>query len=72
MRLKIISCNVMRREIRFCAARSAHRIDIEFVDQGLHEFPEKLNRILADRLTRVEPESCDSISPSSACLAVIP
>ena len=61
MKLKIISCNVMRREMRYCAARSPHRIDIEFVDQGLHESPEKLNRTLADRLASVEPESCDYV-----------
>ncbi len=54
IRLKIISCNVMNHELRYCASRSPHRIDIEFLHQGLHEFPVRLRRELVKALGRVE------------------
>jgi hypothetical protein len=60
-RLKIVSCRVMSREIRLCAARSTNRIDIEFVHQGLHEFPGKLAATLSDRLAAVESEDYDAV-----------
>ena len=61
IRLKIISCNVMQRELCHCVSRSPNRIDIEFLHQGLHEFPERLNRTVQDALDRVEAGSCDYI-----------
>ena len=33
----------MNHELRYCAARSPNDIDIEFLYQGLHEFPGRLN-----------------------------
>jgi len=51
----------MSHELRYCASRSIHRIDIEFIYQGLHEFPEKLNSNLRDALHRVDELKHDAI-----------
>jgi len=61
MRLKIISCAVMRRELRFAASRSPNSIDIEFVDQGLHEFPNKLQGILIKAISGIRSKDYDFI-----------
>ncbi len=37
MRLKLISCEVLYREMCACVARSPHQIDIEFLPKGLHD-----------------------------------
>lgn len=59
MRLKVISCNVMSRELRFCASRSPHAIDISFLHQGLHEFPKRLNDSITEALSEVYPGQYD-------------
>jgi hypothetical protein len=50
----VISCKVMSREIRYCASRSPHLIDIRLVDQGLHEFPGRLNKAVAKEVASVK------------------
>jgi hypothetical protein len=37
MRLKLISCEVLYREICFAVSRSPHQIDLEFLPKGLHD-----------------------------------
>jgi len=37
MRLKLISCEVLFREMCLVAARSPHQVDIEFLPKGLHD-----------------------------------
>ncbi|GHT25713.1 hypothetical protein FACS18942_01440 [Planctomycetales bacterium] len=37
MNLKLIACELLLREFCFAAARSPHRIDIEFLPKGLHD-----------------------------------
>jgi hypothetical protein len=61
MKLKIISCRVMAHELRYCAAVSPNDIDIEFLYQGLHEFPGRLNTTVLDAIDAVEEGSCDYI-----------
>jgi hypothetical protein len=61
IKLKIISCNVMSHELRYCAALSPNRIDIQFLHEGLHEFPSRLNATVMDALKAVEASSCDYI-----------
>ena len=42
MRIKVIACEVMFREICLCAAQSPHTVDLEFLKRGLHDNPEML------------------------------
>lgn len=51
----------MNHELRYCASRSVHRIDIRFLYQGLHEFPNKLSSSVRDALDTVGEGSCDFI-----------
>lgn len=60
LRLLVISCRVMSRELRSCASRSIHHIDIRFLHQGLHEFPDRLNRTVTAELAAAD-ESYDYI-----------
>ncbi len=44
MHFKVIGCNVLRREIFACAARSPHQVDVVMLPQGLHDQPELLRQ----------------------------
>jgi Protein of unknown function (DUF1638) len=37
MKLKLIACEVLTREMWFAAARSPHQVDVEFLPKGLHD-----------------------------------
>lgn len=50
MRLQLIACKVLQKEIYYCAARSKNVIDIVFLEQGLHEIPTNLNEQLKKTL----------------------
>lgn len=41
---KVIGCNVLRREIFACAARSPHLLDVVMLPQGLHDQPDLLRQ----------------------------
>jgi hypothetical protein len=51
----------MNHELRYCAARSRNTIEIRFIHQGLHEFPNRLNQSVLDALQDVEQGSCDYV-----------
>ncbi len=51
----------MNHELRYCASRSANRIDITFLYQGLHEFPSRLNRYVREALDSIEDSRLDYI-----------
>jgi len=38
MRLRVIACEVLLREICDAAARSPHQVDVEFLEKGLHDY----------------------------------
>ena len=37
MRIKVISCDVLYRELCYAAARSEHQVDVQFLTKGLHD-----------------------------------
>mgnify|MGYP005841477549 CR=1 FL=1 len=51
----------MNHELRYCASQSCNRISIEFLHQGLHEFPSRLNSKLREAVLNIKEESCDYI-----------
>jgi hypothetical protein len=61
MRIKAIVCEVLAREVYYCAARSPHVIDIELVEKGLHNVPTDLRAELQQRLDSVDPSRYDVI-----------
>ena len=62
MRLKVIACNVLSREIYHYAAQSPHVIDVELMDRGLHDEPDRLRSALQEAVTRSDDERYDAIA----------
>jgi hypothetical protein len=54
-RYKLIACRVLQREVYHCAAKSRNVIDVFFLEQGLHNEPEKLHK----QLQKALEEDCD-------------
>ena len=46
LKLKVIACDVLRREVSWLAGRSPCYIDTTFLSQGLHSTPDKLRNML--------------------------
>jgi len=47
MRIHIIACRILSRELGFLAAQSQNQVDITWVGRGLHNTPENLRRHLS-------------------------
>lgn len=61
MFLKLISCEVLARQVYYIAAFSPHVIDIELVDKGLHNDSDLLRAELQRRLDAVEPDKYGAV-----------
>src|SRR4051794_15612515 len=63
MRLKIISCEVLFREISLLASRSPNQVDIEFLPKGLHdERSHRMREHLQRTLDAVDASRYDAIA----------
>jgi Protein of unknown function (DUF1638). len=64
LRLKLIACKVICREISGLIAKSENYIDVTFIRQGYHNEPAKLNEIIKreiDRIDkRIDTHSCNA------------
>lgn len=54
LRLKVISCEVLTREISHSIARSKHAIDIEFTRKGAHDDSDNLRNIIQKKIDETE------------------
>ncbi len=62
MRLKLIACEILFRELCWAVARSPNRVDLEFLPKGLHDVgQEGMSRRLQEVLAAVEPEQYDAV-----------
>ena len=62
MRLKLISCEVLYREMCAAAARSPHQVDIEFLPKGLHNLGGPAMRAwLQDAVDRVDATRYEAV-----------
>jgi len=62
IRLKLISCEILYRELCATVARSPNYVDIEFVPKGLHDLPSgDMVKRLQDILDRVDETRYDAI-----------
>jgi len=70
MRLRIIACEVLARELYYCAATSPHIIDISLIRRGLHETPDVLRAEIQKQIDQVAQEDSDSpaLPPDAICL----
>jgi hypothetical protein len=56
-RVKVISCEVLHREVCACAAASPLVLDLEFLPKGLHDLgSERMSTRLRESIDRVDPE----------------
>jgi hypothetical protein len=61
MRLKLISCEVMYREMCTAVAQAEHAVDVEFLPRDIHDCAGVMRTKLQDLLDKVEPEKYDAI-----------
>jgi hypothetical protein len=51
-RYQLIACKVLQREVYECAAKSPNNIDVVFLEQGLHNEPDKLKTRIQEAVER--------------------
>ena len=61
MRFRVISCAVMDRELEMCASRSANEIEMFFLEQGLHNTPDKLREETQRAIEEADGDGFDAI-----------
>ncbi len=62
MHLKLIACEILCREFCWAAARSPHRVDVEFLPKGLHDIGQiGMNARLVEALEAVDSQPCDAV-----------
>ncbi len=54
LKLKIIACDVMNREISLLVASSPHYCDVQYLPQGLHNTPDILREEVAEAIRKTE------------------
>jgi len=63
MRLKLIACEILFREICFCAARTKNIVDIMFLEKGLHDIGEcKMSARLQEEIDMVDVRQYDAVA----------
>lgn len=61
-KFKVISCEILFRELCYCSSISKNIIDIEFLPKGLHDIgAEKMLNTLQDKINQVEDGKYDAI-----------
>ena len=62
MNLKLVACEILYREFCAAIARSANRVDVEFLPKGLHDIgQERMNQRLQDVVAAVDESQYDAI-----------
>lgn len=62
MKLKLISCEVLYREMCAVIARSPHEVDVEFLPKGLHDLGcSPMRKRLQEVVDRVDPEQYEAV-----------
>jgi len=61
MRVKVIACEVVSRELYECAARARSAVDITLLEQGLHDNSDLCRRRLQELVDAAGPERYDAL-----------
>lgn len=62
MRYKLIGCEILYRELCYCAALSQNIVDLEFMPKGLHDLGEKgMSERLQAEIDRVDPQRYQAV-----------
>lgn len=62
MRIRVIACEVLFREICLCAARARHVVDLLFLRRGLHDNPELLRERLQQLIDETDENLCQAVA----------
>ena len=60
-RLKVVACDVLRREVYWCAARSRETVEVVLLPQGLHDNSDLCRERLQPLVNEADPEQCDAV-----------
>jgi hypothetical protein len=61
MRLYLIACEVMFRELSYASALAPHTVDVCFMQKGLHDEPTTMRAALQEKIDAVDPAVHDAI-----------
>jgi hypothetical protein len=62
VRLKLIACEILYREICWAVARSTNQVDVQFMPKGLHDIGQKgMNSQLTETLAEVDESQYDAV-----------
>lgn len=61
MRLKVLACDVLARELYWCAARAAHSVHLSLFPQGLHDNSDTCRATLQPAIDAVRPDAYDAV-----------
>ena len=61
MRLKVIGCQVLTREMKHVISASPHAIDVEFLTMGLHDLGASMRPRLQERIDAADLDGYDAI-----------
>ena len=62
MRLKLIACEILYRELCAAIAKSVNRVDVEFLPKGLHDIGQTgMSARLKETLAAVDPSEYDAV-----------
>ena len=56
LKLKVIACDVMNREVNYIASQSKCYVDVTLLNQGLHNTPDKLREIVQQEIDKANGE----------------
>ena len=63
MRLKLIACEILHRELCAAVARSVNQVDIEFLSKGLHDIGQaRMSARIAEALAAVDTSQYDAVA----------
>ena len=63
MRLKLVACEVVYREVCLCVAQSRNIVDVDFVSQGLHDLKNQdMCRRLQERVDAADPAKYQAVA----------
>ncbi len=54
MRLKIIACKALFRELSYLCSLADDPVDITWIRQGCHDYPDQLRQVLQEEIDRIE------------------
>jgi len=61
MRLKLIACDVLMRELCLLVAKSPHIFDVDFTEKNSHNHPDNLRKIIQDKIDQCIDKNYDAI-----------